>query len=92
MKIVINTCYGGFGINSKWCMKNCEEGCCREDLRKCRECAKLIRAIEEGENVDDNFSKLAVVEFPNEATDYELLEYDGIESLLYVLDGKIRYA
>lgn len=88
MKIVINTCYGGFGINNRWEAKNCEKDC-NED---CRECAKLIRAIEERENVDDNFSKLAVVEFPDEATDYELLEYDGIESVLYVLDGKIRYA
>ena len=88
MKLVINADYGGFGINKKWETANCKENCKGD----CRECAKLIRAIEEGENVDDNFSKLAVVEFPDEATDYELLEYDGIESLLYVLDGKIRYA
>lgn len=88
MKLVINTCYGGFGINKKWEAENCEENC-KED---CRECAKLIRAIEERENVNDDFSKLAVVDFPDEATDYEIQEYDGIESLLYVLDGKIRYA
>lgn len=92
MKIVINTCYGGFGINSKWCMKNCEEGCCCEDLRKCRKCAKLIRAIEEKEEqVSNHFSELTVVEIPNEATDYQILEYDGCELLLYVLDGKIKY-
>lgn len=88
MKLVINADYGGFGINEKWEAENCEKDCNGD----CRECAKLIRAIEGKENVNDDFSKLAVVEFPNEATDYELLEYDGIESLLYVLDGKIRYA
>lgn len=88
MKLVINADYGGFGINRKWEAKNCEKDCKGD----CRECAKLIRAIEEKENINDDFSKLAVVEFPDEATDYELLEYDGIESLLYVLDGKIRYA
>ena len=88
MKLVINADYGGFGINEKWEAENCEKDCNRD----CRECAKLIRAIEEKENVNDSFSKLAVVEFPDEATDYELLEYDGIESLLYVLGGKIRYA
>ena len=88
MKFIINACYGGFGINSKWEAENCEKYCNGD----CRKCAKLIRAIEERENVDDGFSKLTVVEFPDEATDYELLEYDGIESLLYVLDGKIRYA
>ena len=89
MKFVINACYGGFGINSKWRAKNCEEGC-RED---CRKCEKLIRAVEEREEVVSNyFSQLTVVEIPDEATDYELLEYDGCESLLYVLDGKIKYA
>ena len=88
MKFIINACYGGFGINEKWEAENCEKNCSGD----CRECAKLIRAIEGKENVNDDFSKLAVVEFPDEATDYELLEYDGIESLLYVLDGKIRYA
>ena len=51
MKLIINTCYGGFGINKKWEAENCEKDC-NED---CRECAKLIRAIEERENVDDDF-------------------------------------
>lgn len=88
MKLVINVDYGGFGINEKWEAENCEKDCNGD----CRECTKLIRAIDGKENINDNFSKLAVVEFPDEATDYELLEYDGIESLLYVLDGKIRYA
>ena len=88
MKFVINTCYGGFGINSKWEAENCKTDC----EGNCRECAKLIRAIEKEENVNNDFSRLAVAEFPDEATDYERLEYDGIESLLYVLDGKIRYA
>ena len=88
MKLVINTCYGGFGINSKWETENCKKDC----EGNCRECAKLIRAIEKEENVNNDFSRLAVTDFPNEATDYEILEYDGIESLLYVLDGKIRYA
>ena len=88
MKLIINTCYGGFGINNKWEAENCEKDCNGD----CRECAKLIRAIKGKENVNDDFSELAVVEFPDEATDYELLEYGGIESVLYVLDGKIRYA
>lgn len=87
MKFIINTCYGGFGINEKWKAENCEKDCNGD----CRECVKLICAIEEKENVNDDFSKLAVVEFPDEATDYELLEYDGIESLLYVLNGRLGW-
>ena len=88
MKLVINPSYGGFDINQKWKAKNCGENC-KED---CRKCAKLISAIEDRENVNGNYSRLAVVDFPDEATYYEILDYDGSESLLYVLDGKIRYA
>ena len=88
MKLVINPSYGGFSINEKWRAENCEKNC-KED---CRKCAKLISAIEDRENVNGNYSRLAVVDFPDEATDYEILDYDGSESLLYVLDGKIRYA
>lgn len=89
MKFVINTCYGGFGINAKWRTKNCEKAC----YENCHKCAKLIQAIEKKEEIVDNyFSKLTIVEIPDEATDYEIQEYDGCESLLYVLDGKIKYA
>ena len=88
MKLVINPSYGGFDINEKWKAENCRKNC-KED---CRKCAKLIHAIEDRENVNGNYSRLAVVDFPDEATDYEILDYDGSESLLYVLDGKIRYA
>ena len=88
MKLVINPSYGGFDINEKWKVENCRKNC-KED---CRKCAKLIHAIEDRENVNGNYSRLAVVDFPDEATDYEILDYDGSESLLYVLDGKIRYA
>ena len=88
MKLVINPSYGGFSINEKWKAENCGKNCKKD----CRECAKLIRAIEDRENVNGNYSRLAVVDFPDEATDYEILDYDGSESLLYVLDGKIRYA
>lgn len=88
MKIVINTCYGGFGINSKWCARNCKEAC----DKKCRKCAKLIRAIEEKEEQVGNYSsKLTIVEIPDEATDYQIFDYEGCELLLYVLDGKIKY-
>ena len=46
MKLVINPSYGGFSINEKWKAENCGKNCKKD----CRECAKLIRAIEEKEN------------------------------------------
>ena len=33
-----------------------------------------------------------VVDIPDESTDYLITDYDGIETLYYVLDGKIRVA
>jgi hypothetical protein len=32
-----------------------------------------------------------VVEIPNEATDYEILEYDGLEEVVCVIDGKLHW-
>lgn len=34
---------------------------------------------------------LMVVEIPDNATDWELDEYDGLESIIYVADGKIHH-
>ena len=59
MKMIINTCFGGFGV--------------RED-------------------VDGYCAELEVVEIPDGATDYYLNEYDGMESIIYVLDGKLHWA
>lgn len=40
----------------------------------------------------NNTGSLVVVEMPNTATDYYITEYDGMERLLYVLNGKIHWA
>ena len=36
-------------------------------------------------------ARLKVVEIPDEATDWEIDEYDGSESIICVVDGKIRH-
>lgn len=88
MKIVINKCFGSFSVNDNIVkMLNLES---RYDLEDDRTNAKLIELIEAGENVNDDFSDLAVVEIPDDATDYMINEYDGYENILYVLDGKIK--
>lgn len=33
---------------------------------------------------------LIVVEIPDESTDYYIEDYDGVESVIYVVDGKIH--
>ena len=33
-----------------------------------------------------------VIEIPDEATDWEIIDYDGFERVVYVLDGKLKFA
>lgn len=88
MKIVINKCFGGFSVNDNIVkMLNLES---RYDLEDDRTNAKLIELIEAGENVNSEYSDLVVVEIPEDATDYKINEYDGYETVYYVLDGKIK--
>lgn len=87
MKLVINTCYGGFDVPkeylkdfgvSSWRIK-------RNDPKLVSLAKKLIA---EGKN-SFGFTCLDVVDIPDEATDYMINEHDGMESIIYVLDGKL---
>lgn len=93
MKIVINGCYGGFGLSKKALgILGVEDEYEYYDDAK-RTDTELIKVVEElGKEADRNFSQLTVVEIPDEATDFEIEEYDGSESVIYVLDGKIYRA
>lgn len=53
---------------------------------------ELIAMIEAGEGVNGYCAELEVVEIPDSATDYYLEKYDGMESIIYVLDGKLHWA
>lgn len=88
MKIVINKCYGGFGISEAGLrllnLKN------YWDVERTDE--RLIELVESGVDVNGFCAELEVVEIPDEATDWELDEYDGLESITYVVDGKLYHA
>lgn len=91
MKIVINSCFGGFslsdfavqtlGLESNYSFID------RTD-------PELIYIIEKfgSEACSGDLSALKVVEIPDNTTDWELEEYDGSESIIYVVDGKIHHA
>ena len=90
MKLVINASYGGFSIKPE--IIN-EYGFDQPNSlyynKDDRTNEKLIELIESGIDCSDEYSDLAVVEIPDEATDYYINEYDGAESVLYVVNGKI---
>ena len=87
MKIIINRCFGGAGLN-KVAADKYNHG---EEYWFDRDDANLIAAIESGENINSDFSKLEVVSIPDEVTDYEINEYDGMESIICVIDGKLYH-
>ena len=79
MKVVINACYGGFGLSPG----------AKEYLRKLgtedniyeikRNHPALVKVVEElGEKANTPCSKLKIVEIPDEI-DWVIEEYDGIE-------------
>lgn len=84
MKMVINANYGGFGLNvaeqyEDWVL----------DFEDDRTNAELVEFVETHPN---ECGDLKVITIPDDATDWEMNEYDGWESVIYVLSGKIIYA
>ena len=90
MKIVINSCFGGFGLSDF-----AVETLGLEDRHSSidRTDPELIYIIEKfgSEACSGYCAELEVVEIPDNATDWELDEYDGSESIICVVDGKIHH-
>lgn len=86
MKFVLNKCYGGFGL-SDWAE---EQMGCSEPYRDDPKFITLV--TNHGKKVSGKYAALVVVEIPDDSTDYEIDEYDGFESITYVVDGKIYHA
>jgi len=81
-KIVINTCYGGFGLSPEAFARYRELGGLEEyewDIKRTDPC--LIQAVEEfAEKAWGNHAELEIQELSS-GTKYVLREYDGIEWL-----------
>ena len=90
MKIVINSCFGGFGLSDfavkALGLKYAYSFIDRTD-------PALIHIIEEfGPKACSGLcAELKVVEIPDNATDWEFDDYDGLENIICVVDGKIHH-
>ena len=88
MKLVINACYGGFGISEQTLAFLPND---YDYYEANRNDEKFVEAVEKfGAYTFGRNAKLEVVEIPDEATDYEIDEYDGYEGIIYVVNGKIH--
>ena len=90
MKFVLNKCFGG-GSMSRAATEILDRG---DQYDFDHTDIDLIALIEEcgSEFCSGRLAKLAVVEIPDNATDWEFNDYDGIESITYVVNGKIYHA
>ena len=96
MKVVINKCYGSFRIPAGFCSLypklnlNTYDYISRTDTR-------LIDYLIKNPDINDYRSntavstKLKIVDVPDNATDWDILEHDGMEQVVAVINGKIRY-
>jgi len=88
MKVILNKCYGGFGIKES-VEKELGLKPFSDDSRYNK---TLISMIEAGIDCNNEYSDLKVVEIPDNITDMEFVEEDdGWEEIIYVLDGKIHH-
>jgi len=81
MKVVINGCYGGFGLSTKAMKRLKELGIDKDFWEIERNDPILVQVVEElGIEVNDSYSELKVVEIP-ENIDWFIQEYDGLERI-----------
>lgn len=94
MKIILNKCFGGFGLSDEaYELMGLELDSYYnpDDVRKDPRLIACIEALGL-ERYSGFCAELQVVEIPDNFTDYEIDDYDGWERLTYVIDGKIYHA
>lgn len=98
MKVVYNVDFGGFSLSpdaveyirskdSKAIKEYDDDG---RDIERTN--PYLIEYIERfgAESANGRHADLKVVNLPDNCTDYRIDEYDGLETIYYVVDGKIH--
>ena len=95
MKIVLNKGYGDFSIAKEY-HEILGITCAVDSWHFDRRNPVLIKLVEELVDDEHDFisgegAKLCVVEIPDDTTDWDIINYDGDEKLVYVLNGKLHY-
>lgn len=88
MFILLNKCYGGFGLSEEFLDEYPEY---RNKRIFSRTDKKLIDRIRDFgiDKAGKEYSNLSIVSIPDDVTDWRKREDDGYEYIEYVKDGKI---
>lgn len=91
MKIVVNKCYGGFGLSKEAYdflnipCKKCYEGYYsigQTEVEADRSHPDLVRCVETlGNLASGKYANLEIVEIPDDVEDWYIDEYDGMETV-----------
>ena len=92
MFILLNKCYGGFGLSDQFLDTYPEyEDVGWNEPTTSRTDEELINRIR-GFGIaraEGNYANLSIVSIPDDVTDWRIRRYDGYEYVEYVKDGKI---
>lgn len=90
MYVLINRSWGGFRFSDEFCEKY--------DIPRCidtesRADVNIIKNVCEFgfDKSSSEFSKIRVAKIPDNTTDFDIYDYDGMEKVIYVVDGKLNY-
>ena len=91
MTFILNKCYGGWSI-SDFAKEQLglDSNYPSMDEVNTKKLAELINKYG-SEKCSGCYALLKVVEIPDNITDWDVIEYDGIERIAYVVDGKLNY-
>ena len=89
MKIVINKTFGGFHYPEKFCDRYSLDRYDWMDYMDNDEYRFHDILIDWVEKNPQDSEGLCVVRIPSNATDWQIYDYDGLESIICVVNGKI---
>lgn len=89
MKIVVNRTFGGFHYPKKFCERYSVDSYDWLDYIDNDEYRFHDILIDWVEKNPQDSEGLRVINIPDTVTDWQVHEYDGLESIIYVIDGKI---
>jgi len=92
MEIVLNKCFGGFSLSKSACERLGIDDSDFYDEKEFRSSSRLVECVRAlGDFANGDYAELEIVEIPSDVTDWEINDYDGAESITYVLNGKLHH-